>query len=379
MRDRTIRKFALIGLAVNLGLALVKAIVGMRSQSIAVTGDAANNLSDAFGSAVILLSAYIAGKPEDREHPYGHGRMEYISALAVGFLIFMMALEVLRSSLASIRAPEEKSISPVLIITLLCSVLVKVTLFFMQRHAGRKLESLSLQAESRDSLSDAVVTFFLLLGLVAGALAHWPLDGWLGLAAGVMVLWEGISVLRESGNRLLGGTPNPDIGRRIVEILSAFPEVLGVHDLQLHDYGPGRTIAIVDVETEGEKTVREMHAVIDQAEQQIRRELGITICIHADPVDETDPKEREMHIRLEQRAWEIERMSHVHDIHIEKENGEVRVSFDVSIPTDSHSGPRMKEALSGIVREYYPECTVFVHLDLDYFSEVAENTREHLP
>ena len=237
-RKRRIARSAGIALLANVLLSAGKAVIGYLTGSVAVMADAANNLSDAAGSVAVLLSAYFASRPKDSGHPYGHGRLEYISALSVGFLIFFMAVDVLRSSLRSILHPEISELTSSMVWLMVLAVAVKLVLFFYQRHMGNQLSSQPLKAESKDSLMDAVITLGMLAGLVIQKRTGLALDGYLGIVIGFVVVMEGISVCRENGNRLLGSTPDAQQGRAILDILSRYPEILGVHDLQIHDYAP---------------------------------------------------------------------------------------------------------------------------------------------
>ena len=368
IRKQLIRS-AVISLSLNLVLAAMKFLAARMSGSLAVTGDAANNFSDACGSLAVLLSAYISTKPEDREHPYGHGRMEYVSALVVGFLIFTMAVDVLKNAIHAISHPEQPELNGFCFSVMLISIIAKFILFLYQRSKGKRLGSDSLVAESRDSLADVVTSALMLIGLWIGLATGVVLDSWLGLLAGLMVLWEGYSVCRENGNRLLGGSPDPTQGRKILKILEQYPDILGIHDLQIHDYGPWKRIAIAHAEVDANQTVLQAHHTIDQAEQEVFEETGIQLCMHIDPVLPDDDRIKQMLLELESTAEGIVPRSHVHDIHETQHNQQNVIMFDVKIPESIHDTKTLEKSLKAVVGRYFAEAEVIIRFDLDYFDE----------
>ena len=256
---------SITGIIVNVLLAAGKFLIGLISGSLAITADAANNLSDAAGSVMTLISVRLANKPVDPEHPFGHGRMEYIGSLAVGALIVAMGFSLLRDGISAILHPEVLTVSWVVLVVLALSILGKLWLYFFYRQTGSAIQNGTLLAAAKDSLGDVLSTGAVLLSVVLNAAFGWKLDGWIGLVVAVIVLKAGAEVCRDTVDSLLGGKPDPEKIQQIRELLLAREGILGLHDLVLHDYGPGRCVASVHAEVSAEGNILDIHAMIDDA------------------------------------------------------------------------------------------------------------------
>ena len=278
-----------VGIGTNILLSLTKVIIGTLTGSLAVTADAVNNLSDAAGSIVSLISVRVAQKPIDREHPFGHGRIEYLGALGVGALILVMGLELLKSGVSGIITPQAMRFAWVPFLILLFSIAVKGALFFFYRDAGRLIDADSLKAASRDSLSDVLATSAVALSMVIGQFTAFPVDGMMSIIVALLVLKTGFDVVRDQMDTLMGAKTNPELGRQIIAMLNQYDEILGTHDLMIHDYGPGRCVASIHAEVPADANLVAIHEVIDRAESDISRALHIPICIHIDPIVVGDP------------------------------------------------------------------------------------------
>ena len=278
-----------VGIALNILLFIGKFFAGQLSGSIAVTADAFNNLSDAGSSAVTLLGFRLAGKKPDTDHPFGHGRIEYLGALGVGALILVMGLELLKSGVSGIITPQAMRFAWVPFLILLFSIAVKGALFFFYRDVGRLIDADSLKAASRDSLSDVLATSAVALSMVIGQFTAFPVDGVMSIIVALLVLKTGFDVVRDQVDTLMGAKTNPELGRQIIAMLNQYDEILGTHDLMIHDYGPGRCVASIHAEVSADANLVAIHEVIDRAESDISRELHIPICIHIDPIVVGDP------------------------------------------------------------------------------------------
>ena len=286
-----------VGVGVNALLATGKLMIGTLTGSVAVTADAVNNLSDAAGSVVSLVSMRLAQKPVDKEHPFGHGRMEYLGALAVGVMILVMGVETFSSGVKSILHPAEIAFGWVPFWLLVLSVLMKGGLFLFYRAVGTLIDFPSLIAAAKDSLSDMLATSAVVISMIAAHGFQIPIDGWMGVAVSLLVLKAGFDVVRETVDSLMGGRKNPELGKEIISRLMKYEHILGTHDLLIHDYGPGRCIASIHAEVPADGDILVLHEIIDQAEHEIGDELGIPLCIHMDPVVTGDEKTDEAHRR----------------------------------------------------------------------------------
>ena len=355
-----------VGIAVNLLLSALKLLVGTLTGSVAVTADAANNLSDAAGSIVSLVTIRMAHKPVDREHPFGHGRLEYLGALGVGVLILLMGLELLMSGVRSILSPAPLTFSWALFAILMVSILLKLLLYRFYDGLGRFINASALRAAAKDSLSDVLATSAVALSMLVVRFAGLPVDGWMGTLVALLVLKTGWGVCHETFDRLLGGKPNLELGGQIIAMLTAREGILGAHDLILHDYGPGRCFASVHAEVPADASLLELHEVIDRAERDIGEALGISLCIHMDPVILGDELADAALERLtaclpEQGDFQL------HDLRRIPRFDRTDLIFDVSIPADFRDTAGLQSRLEAAARELDPRYRCRIHFDIDYY------------
>lgn len=273
----------ILGIICNVFLFALKITIGLVTNSVAVISDAFNNLSDTGSSVVAILGAKMTNRPPDKEHPYGHGRSEYIAALVVSFIIFAMGVELMRTSFGRLTSGEKVLWNPYLTAALAFSALVKVWMFSYNRFIASVIDSNLNRAAARDSLSDAVATGAVAVSIVLGRHTTFPVDGALGVAISVAIMYTGFSTARDSIDRLLGSPPDPEIREKINAIVMSSKSILGVHDLRLHDYGPGRTLASLHVQVSHEANIVDIHNEIDRIEKLIEKELGVSMVIHVDP------------------------------------------------------------------------------------------------
>ncbi len=334
----------LVGIITNLLLSAAKMIVGLLTGSIAILADAVNNLTDSASSVVTLAGFKLASKPADAKHPYGHARIEYIAGLIVSILILVLGVELGRSSLDKILAPEETGLSYVALGVLAASILVKLWQCLFYRKMGRAIDSATLKAAAADSLNDVIATSVVLAGSVASYWIGYNLDGWLGMAVAVFIAVSGIRLIIETSNPLVGMAPSALVVGKLRAMFDDCASIVGYHDLQIHDYGQ-HYFATVHVEMDQTKSLEESHAVIDQLERQVKKLLNIELVIHLDPVAVDDPKVNWLRSQVRAFLLSISPQLAFHDFHVAW-GEETVVSFDLVAP---YRFPLNDQLLRGVV------------------------------
>lgn len=373
-KDQQVRKRlgtlgSAVGVGVNALLALLKFFVGSVTGSVAVAADAINNLSDAAGSVVSLVSMRMAQKPVDREHPFGHGRAEYLGALAVGVLILVMGVEMLLTGIRSIMNPTPLSLSILTFVLLVLSILIKGCLYLFYNGVGRLIDFSSLIAAAKDSLSDMLATTAVAVSTVVAMIWDVPIDGVMGVLVALLVLKAGYGVVKEMADNLLGGRPDPELGREIIRQLLTYEDILGTHDLLIHDYGPGRCFASIHAEVPADGDILRLHETIDRAEHEIGEALGVPLCIHMDPIVTGDAETDAVNARLNAalKAFNSELM--LHDLRKVPGENRTNLVFDVVIPAGYKETKRVTELLNAAAREMDERYVCVIHFDIDYYHE----------
>lgn len=320
-----------IGIVLNLLLFLGKLLAGIITASIAVTADAFNNLSDAASSVVTLVGFRLAGREADEEHPFGHGRMEYLAGLAVSMLILLVGLELAKSSVEKILHPEPVLLNGLSAAILAVSVGVKLWMFFFNRKLSKTIQSAALAATAADSLSDSAATGTLLLGLAAGRFLHLPLDGWLGLAVALFILRAGWGAAKDTIDPLLGRPMDPELAADIDCIVLGHDYILGIHDLVYHDYGPGRAMMSLHAEVPADGNFLEIHDIIDHIERELKARHHIETSIHMDPVVQ-DARTEALRTQVAALARELDPCLTIHDFRITAGPIHTNLVFDVVVP-----------------------------------------------
>lgn len=321
-----------VGIFFNLLLFTGKFLAGTLSHSIAITADAFNNLSDAGSSIITLIGFKMAGQKPDSDHPFGHGRIEYISGLLVSVIILIMAFELLKSSVIKIFHPDELAFSPLIVLILLLSILVKCYMAYYNRQIGKKIDSAAMAATSTDSLSDTLATSAVLIATLVSHFTGLSIDGYCGVLVGLFICYAGISAARDTISPLLGQAPDPEFVRQITDIVMAHEGVIGIHDLIVHNYGPGRILISLHAEVPADGNILTMHDMIDLIEHELRDTLHCSAVIHMDPVcvgdEETDALKAEVNGYLS----EIDGTLTMHDFRIVKGPTHTNIIFDVVVP-----------------------------------------------
>ena len=321
-----------VGIALNVLLFGGKLLAGLATGSIAITADAANNLSDAGSSVVTLLGFKLSAQAPDRGHPFGHGRLEYVSGLVVSMVIVLMGVELGKSSIEQILRPQPVDFSPLAAGILAVSIAVKLYMALYNRSIGRRIHSAAMAATAADSLSDCLATAAVLLGSLAGRFWDIPADGWCGGVVALFILWSGVNAARETIDPLLGQPPAPEFVERVRELVLAPREITGVHDLIVHDYGPGRRMLTLHAEVPANGDILELHDVVDQVERRLSCELGCLATIHMDPVVNDDGLTAETRDRVAAIVRLIDPGISIHDFRMVPGPTHTKVIFDAEVP-----------------------------------------------
>ena len=321
-----------VGIVCNILLFLGKVIAGTLSGSVAIAADGWNNLSDAAASIVTLLGFRFSRKPADAHHPYGHARAEYLSGLCVAVLILFIGVELGKSSVAKILAPESVEFSGLTLAVLLGSIGVKLWMSLFVGRLGKLIGSGTLAATSADSRNDVIATSAVLVSCLVGHFFHISIDGWTGLAVAVFILWSGFGIARETMSALLGEQADGELVQKLMDLVLEHEGILGIHDLLIHDYGPGRCFASAHVELSAEEDPLVCHEIIDHLECDALRELGVHLVIHHDPVAVNDAEWGRLRSIVEEVASNVDPRLSVHSFRLVRGRGMPRLVFDLAVP-----------------------------------------------
>lgn len=323
-----------VGVIINLLLFAAKLFAGMVTHSIAVIGDAFNNLSDAGTSALTFLSFYFTAKPPDEDHPFGHARSEYLFSALAGMLILFVGLQLGLESIDKIRNPVEPNFHALAFVLLVTSIFGKLFLFFFYRYLGARIDSSMLAAAATDSLADILSSSAIILSLLVGVLFQWHIDGWMGLIVSLIILKAGYGILKDTIDKLLGSAPPASLKSDIENFVLDYPGIHDVHDLIVHDYGPGRTLASIHAEVNVKDGFMQSHSTVDKIEQDARQALNIELIIHMDPLDFNDPRLNDIAQTLKSISHDLEGAS-FHDLRLIESHYRTNVIFDFVIPRDN--------------------------------------------
>ena len=350
-----------VGLGLNLLLFAAKLCAGLLTGAISVTADAFNNLSDAAGSAVTLAGFKLASQRADERHPFGHGRIEYLAGLAVSLLILLVGVELGKESIGKILRPQPAVLGPLAVCLLVLSIGVKLWMGWFYAAMGRRAQSPTLAAAAADARSDVLATSAVLAGLAISHFFQVQLDGWLGALVAVLILRTGWGAARDTLDPLLGTPPDPAMVADIEKLVLSHPQILGLHDLVIHDYGPGRRMMSVHAEVPAGGSLVELHGVIDRAERELKERFGLEAVIHLDPVETGDPRSDRLRALTEKLARELDAAATIHDFR-RGEGGEV--SFDVVVPYDvALSDQTVREYLAEKLAQQEPGCRPSIEVD----------------
>lgn len=341
----------IVGIALNVLLFAGKFFAGTLSGSIAITADAFNNLSDAGSSVVTLLGFRLAGKKPDPEHPFGHGRIEYISGLVVAALILLMGVELAKSSFQKILHPEEVEFSIAAVVILIASIAVKLYMSVYNRRIGKKINSAAMVATGIDSLSDTISTAAVLVAMLVGKFSGLMIDGWVGMVVALFILYSACRAAMETLNPLLGQAPEEEFVQSIEELVMAHEEVCGIHDLMVHDYGPGRVMISLHAEVPASGNILELHDLIDSIEMELREKLDCEAVIHMDPIVTDDTLTTDLRQKMALLVKEVDEQATIHDFRMVMGPTHTNLIFDAVVPFGrDKSNAQIEEEIRARVR-----------------------------
>ena len=369
VKDPTVRRsygvlMSVVGIAVNILLATAKLILGILCGSISITADALNNLSDAGTQIISLISFKISAKPADRDHPFGHARIEYVASMIVSFLVLLVGFELAKESVSKIFAPVGADFSVIMIIVLCLSISVKLWLGFAARHVSKEINSSVIEATSADSFSDAIATSAILLSAIISKLTGFETDAYMGMIISVIIMIAGIKILNDTKNSILGSPPDPEVIESIVRITEEYEEIYGIHDLVVHNYGPGNTIASLHAEVDGSQDVYLIHDVIDNIEKRMYGELGVRATVHMDPIVTDDEKISELKALTTEAVKQIDSRLTIHDFRFVEGITHSNLIFDVAAPFElKYSDALLSDMIDQKIKQINPIFNTVVTID----------------
>lgn len=346
-----------VGIVCNLILFAAKLIAGTLSGSVSITADAVNNLSDASSSIMSILGFKLASKPADADHPYGHARYEYLSGLMVALFIMLIGIELLKSSIGKIIEPSAVAFNWVTVVVLAATVFVKLWLAMFNKNIGKRINSNTLIATAADARNDVIATSAVIISMIVSNYTNLELDGYVGLAVALFILYSGFGLVRDTLDPILGHAPDPKFVEEVRAKIMSYPGVLGTHDLMIHDYGPGCQFASVHVEVAAEGDVIEMHDIIDNIERELSEQYNLHLVIHMDPIVTSDDKVNEMRHRLADEILKINSELTIHDLRIVVGPTHTNLVFDCVVPhgfkmSNSELRDRISAAAKAIDESY---------------------------
>lgn len=363
---------SIVGILLNIFLFVGKYLAGVLSGSIAILADAFNNLTDAGSSLITLVGFHFAGKKPDPRHPFGHGRIEYIAGLAVAVIILLIGWELARTSIGKILHPEEMTFSLLSMGILVVSILIKLYMFFYNRSIGKKINSAAMRATGLDSLTDAIATSVVLLSMVVMQIFSINIDGWCGVLVALFILYAGFQAARDTLDPLLGQAPDPELISNIESIVMRWDVIHGIHDLVVHDYGPGRCMVSLHGEVDGTQDIYVLHDAVDRIEEEIREKLGCEAVIHMDPIAVGDEKTMVLRDEVAQLLRTLHADISIHDFRMVDGPTHTNVIFDAVLPFTAKMRESEAEAqIKAMVQQTWPERRAVVRIDRPYTDTTA--------
>lgn len=357
----------IVGIFLNIMLFVIKYIAGAVSGSVAIVADAFNNLSDAGSSFITLVGFIFSGKRPDYDHPFGHGRFEYVSGFVVSIVIILMGLELVKSSFEKIIHPEPVEDSTVAIIILIISILVKIYMCFYNRAIGKKISSTAMLATATDSLSDSIATTVVLISIFVTKFLSINVDGYCGVLVALFILYAGFNAAKDTISPILGKAPEPEFVRKIEDMVLAHTEVIGVHDLVVHDYGPGRVMISLHAEVDGDGNIFELHDAIDRIENELSEKLDCEAVIHLDPIETNNDEITRVKKLVLEKLKKINENISIHDFRMVTGNTHTNLIFDVVIPYEmKEDNNYLKEEIISKIKELSEDYIPVIHLDRSY-------------
>ncbi len=364
VRDKCGRVAGAVGIVTNFLLFLMKIIVGTVFHSVSVTADAVNNLTDSGSSVVTLIGFKMASKPADEKHPFGHARIEYLSGVIVSFIVIFLGLQLGMSSIEKILTPEENALTPVALGVLVISILAKLWQCLFYRKVGRMIKSESVEATSKDSRNDVIATSVVLLGAVITMLTGVNLDGYMGAAVALFIVFSGVQLTISTADPLLGQAPEGELVQTITEKMLSYPGIIGMHDLAVHNYGVGRCFASAHCEVDAKNDILVSHDLIDNIERDFSRDLGIHMVIHLDPVIVGDARTDALHCKVQSLVTALYPTVTIHDFRVIWGVTHSNIVFDAAVPfAVKDSDAVITQKLEAEIQKLDPDYRTVVTID----------------
>lgn len=364
VRDKCGRVAGAVGIVTNFLLFLMKIIVGTVFHSVSVTADAVNNLTDSGSSVVTLIGFKMASKPADEKHPFGHARIEYLSGVIVSFIVIFLGLQLGMSSIEKIFTPEENALTPVALVVLVISILAKLWQCLFYRKVGRMIKSESVEATSKDSRNDVIATSVVLLGAVITMLTGVNLDGYMGAAVALFIVFSGVQLTISTADPLLGQAPEGELVQTITEKMLSYPGIIGMHDLAVHNYGVGRCFASAHCEVDAKNDILVSHDLIDNIERDFSRDLGIHMVIHLDPVIVGDARTDALHCKVQSLVTALYPTVTIHDFRVIWGVTHSNIVFDAAVPfAVKDSDAVITQKLEAEIQKLDPDYRTVVTID----------------
>ena len=367
VRERYGRLAGIVGIVSNLFLCVLKILTGVFSGSIAIIADGINNLADASSSVITVVGFKLASMPEDKEHPYGHARIEYITGMIVSILIVVVGVELIKSSADKIFHPTPLEFNWYIIAILLAAILLKIWQAFFNIRVGKRINSVALAATGADSRNDVIATSVVLVSILISKFCGIQVDGYMGCLVALFIIWSGIQLIKETVSPLLGEAPDPDLIRSIEDMALSFEGVLGIHDLIVHNYGPGKIFASIHIEVDADGDLMESHDMVDNIERKISEKLHILLTAHMDPVKTNDPIANHMKVVTSAVLKQLDGVSNLHDLRIVTGPTHTNVIFDVVMePNCKLSEEEIRQAFTSAVKAESNRYYVVINFDKSY-------------
>ena len=365
---------SIVGIFCNVFLFAVKFVVGFILNSVSVTADAFNNLSDAGSSIISFVGVKMAEKPADRDHPFGHGRIEYIAALVVSFLVLEVGFTFLKDSIGKIRTPEALNFQTVSVAILIVSIAVKLWLGLFNRKLGERINSKVMMAVFTDSMGDVITTGATILSLIFFRLTGINIDGIVGVGVALVVMWAGVGIARDTLEPLIGEAIDPEVYKEIKSFVESYDGIEGTHDLLVHNYGPGRSMASIHAEVPNDVDIEQSHEIIDRIEREAAKKLGIFLVIHMDPVDMKDQRVLQVRDRAVQILKELDPACSIHDFRMVHGENQINLIFDMVIPIeyDEEMRKELPQKLADRLKESDPRYECVITVEYDYVAKNKE-------
>lgn len=355
------------GIGFNVLLFAGKLIAGMLSGSVAIVSDAFNNLSDAGSSIISLVGFKLSNKKSDPQHPFGHGRLEYISGLCVSFLIILMGVELGKASIEKIIEPAQVKFSLLTAAILAVSIIVKLYMALYNSRIGKRLNAVTMKAMAKDSLSDAVATSVVLMSMIVAKLADIAIDGYCGVVVAAFILFTGITAARDTISPLLGQKPDSEFIEEVMRIVNAHKEIIGTHDLVVHDYGPGRLMITLHAEVDADMDILVAHDAVDNIENELREKLGCSAVVHMDPIVTDDVETNATREEIKRVVSNIDSRMTIHDFRMVPGPTHTNVIFDVAVPFDTDmDDDELRKILGARIRDVDSKLNAVIEIDKCY-------------